>query len=297
MKTKRDKEIVQTSKILALQITEILHKCNYLPLSRYYENKILTPNNNKRKTVYAVNWEKPTSNKKNRKGRWVFEENNLCKIKEVNKKYYSGYVYNLEVAGDHTYVVQNILVHNCYGTKFVLGWEQYFNPRRSDGRIMVRFSPAEDDVKRLEAGLESEFNTEVWTLTVPTVKDRDILVRFDQDGNEEFRYEVMSVTRNKTIAGLQGGQRMRVQRIRKTDRAYQIKAFKNTGTTPTKLSTSIGFTPGIPPHTHDITITNQPTSNFNQLTSVNQGHNHIVIYENGQLIVKDVLGHDHKIII
>jgi len=107
----------------------------------------------------------------------------------------------------------------------------------------------------------------------------------------------MSVTRNKTITGLQGGQRMRVQRIRKTDRAYQIKAFKDTGTTPTKLSTSIGFTTGIPPHTHTITITNQPTSNFNQLTSVNYGHNHIVLYENGQLVVKDVLDHDHTIIV
>ena len=69
----------------------------------------------------------------------------------------------------------------CFGTKFVLGYEQYFNPRRSDGKILMRFAPADEDLKMTEAGLESEVNGEIWTLTVPTIKDRDVLVRYDMD--------------------------------------------------------------------------------------------------------------------
>jgi hypothetical protein len=38
---------------------------------------------------------------------------------------YDGIVYNLEVAGNNTYVVQNSVVHNCYGTGFKCG---YFYP-------------------------------------------------------------------------------------------------------------------------------------------------------------------------
>lgn len=185
----------------------------------------------------------------------------------------------------------------CYGTKFLVGWDQYYNPRRSDSRILVRFSPADDEVKSQDAGLESEFTTECWTLTVPTVKDRDIIVRFDQDGNEEFRYEILSVNRNKTLFGLQGAQKFRVQRIRKTDPAYQIPVFRNTATLPAKVNTTIGGAATIPPHVHEIITTNQPVSNFGQITSTVQGHSHPVIYKNGQLVILEVLGHTHDPII
>lgn len=183
----------------------------------------------------------------------------------------------------------------CLGTKFVLGYEQYFNPRRSDGRILVRPGPAEDNVKLLEAGMESEFSTEFWTLTVPTIKNRDIIVLFDMDGNEDFRYEVMSVTRNNTVTSLQGGQKMRVQRIRKYDPAYQIRIFRDSSMFPSKLNTTIGMTTGIAPHTHEIVINEKVTSitQINQLTGIMQGHNHEVV--NGQ--VMPILGHTHSIIL
>ena len=63
----------------------------------------------------------------------------------------------------------------CYGTKFVFGYEQYFNPRESDGRIQVRLGPTAENLKMQEAGLESEFPLDMWTLTVPTIKTRDII--------------------------------------------------------------------------------------------------------------------------
>jgi hypothetical protein len=184
----------------------------------------------------------------------------------------------------------------CYGTKFVFGYEQYFNPRRSDGRILVRPGPTAENLKMHEAGLESEFPLDLWTLTVPTIKTRDVLIMFDQDDNEEFRYEVADVTRNNTIVGLQGGQHLKVFRIRKTDPAYQIRAFRNTAMFPSKLNTSIGMvTPGIPPHTHEIVINENimSVSQINQTTGISQGHNHPIV--NGQ--VMEALGHTHTIIL
>jgi hypothetical protein len=183
----------------------------------------------------------------------------------------------------------------CFGTKFVFGYEQYFNPKRSDGRILVRPGPAEDNLKMLEAGLESEFNTELWTLSTPTIKNRDVIILFDVDGNEEFRYEVMGVTRNNTVTSLQGGQKLRVQRIRKTDPAYQIRIFRDTSNLPSKVNTSVGMTTNIAPHTHEIIINEGiiSLSQINQTTSVMQGHNHPVVSG----VVQEVLGHTHTIIL
>jgi len=185
----------------------------------------------------------------------------------------------------------------CYGSKFVLGFEQFFNPRRSDGRIMARFSPADEDVKMQDAGLESEMLADVWTLTVPTIKDRDILVRFDQDGNEEFRYEVLSVNRNKTVNALQGGQKLRVQRIRKYDPAYKITVFRDTSTMPTTKTTLPGSTTGIPSHSHTYVINEHNVSTFNQTSGIAFGHNHKIIFNTAtnRLEVLPTLGHTHEI--
>ena len=183
----------------------------------------------------------------------------------------------------------------CFGGKFVINWQQYFDPRRSDGRIMVRFSPAEEDLKMYEAGLESEFQTEVWTLTVPTIKDRDIFVRFDKDGNEEFRYEILSVTRNKTMLDLQGAQKMKVQRIRHYDVAYSIPVFKDTSDMPSTINTSINSSAGIPPHMHTIVVTNLSSSS--QITNMVQGHSHPVLWNGLQYLVQTVVGHSHTIIV
>jgi hypothetical protein len=183
----------------------------------------------------------------------------------------------------------------CYGTKFVFGYEQYFNPRISDGRILVRTGPADDGVNMQEAGLESELNLDIWTLTVPTIHQRDVLILFDVDDNEEFRYEVGKVTRNNTIVGMEGGQKFKGMRIRKTDPAYQIRVFRNTAMFPSKLNTTIGFSTGIAPHSHEIVINEGilNTNQINQTTSVVQGHNHPVI----DGVVMEVLGHRHNIIL
>jgi hypothetical protein len=160
---------------------------------------------------------------------------------------------------------------------------------------LVRVGPADEDLKRQEGGLESDFTLDCWTLTVPTIKDSDILILFDQDNNEEFRYEVLSVTRNNTIVGLEGGQKFKMQRIRKTDPAYQIRVFRDTSKFPETLNTSIGLAVGVAPHTHTIKVNENIKSinQINQTTGISQGHNHQIV--NGKIV--PILGHTHTIIL
>jgi hypothetical protein len=182
----------------------------------------------------------------------------------------------------------------CYGTKFVMGYDQYFNPRSSDGRIKVRVSPTAERLKMIEAGLDSELPYDMWTLAVPTIKMRDIIILFDQANNEEFRYEVADVTRNNTILGLEGMQKLKSFRIRKTDPAYQIKVMRDTSDFPSTLSTSLGYAVGIPPHAHTIQISEKvlSISQITQTTGIAQGHNHEVI----DGVIMPALNHTHTII-
>jgi hypothetical protein len=186
----------------------------------------------------------------------------------------------------------------CAGTGFVSGFDQFFNPRRSDGRILVRFSATDEDLAPNEGGLESILIPECWTLVVPAIKDRDYIIRFNEDGTEEFRYEITKVARNKLINSFSGGQKFTAQRVRKTDPIYQVNSIYDTSKFPEKIVTSIGMVSGpggILPHTHEVVVNEGIVSlvQINQTTSISQDHNHPVI--NG--VVQEVLGHTHKIIL
>lgn len=184
--------------------------------------------------------------------------------------------------------------NKCFGGGKVVSYIQFFDPRRSDGRIMVRFDPTIDDLKATSDGLESEFLPNCWTLPVPTLKDRSLIVRFDEDGNEEFRYEILNVTRNKLLLDMTGVQKFAVQRVRKTDALYQIPVVDNTALYPNTIYTSFASSPGIPNHQHTIQINENITNinQINQLTGVAAGHNHVV--RNG-VVLTERLGHIHTI--
>jgi hypothetical protein len=183
----------------------------------------------------------------------------------------------------------------CHGTKFVIGYSQYFYPKSSDGRIMVRVNPADEDIKVYEGGWESEMMLDAWTLVIPIIKDRDVIVLFDQEDNEEYRYEVLNVGRNNTILGEFGGQKLRLQRVRKTDPIYQVRIFRNTAMFPVQLQTSIGSTTNIPNHSHSIVVSEKITALYqiNQTTGIAFGHTHQIVAG----IVQPVLGHSHDIIL
>ena len=186
----------------------------------------------------------------------------------------------------------------CFGTGFVTGYQQFYNSRRSDSRILVHFDPAPEDLIPMDSGLESEYKPNAWTLSTPIVKDRDFLIRFNKDDTEEFRYEILNVTRNKILLNNVGGQKFVMQRIRRTDPIYQWRAFRNTATMPQTITTSIGMVSGpggIAPHIHNIVINENTVSlvQINQTTDVAQGHSHDII--NGE--VSEVLGHTHTIVL
>jgi hypothetical protein len=88
---------------------------------------------------------------------------------------------------------------------------------------MIRIHPFSDDLKIEDSqGLVQPSELTAWTINVPTLKDRDFIVRFNEDGTEEFRYEVLDVTRNKLFFGQSGKQEFRMRRHDKTDVIYQL---------------------------------------------------------------------------
>jgi hypothetical protein len=191
--------------------------------------------------------------------------------------------------------------HSCFGTGFVGGYEQYYYPRDSSGRILMRFDPGTEDIKIEDAGLESHLiYSNCWTLSSPTINDRDVIIRFLPDGKEEeFRYEVLDVTRNKILFGQTGNQHFKLQRIRKTSPIYQYRAIRDTSFVPITITTTVGILRGpnnIPiPHTHELVINEGivTLSQVNHTTKITEDHSHPVIGG----VVCEVLGHTHDIIL
>jgi hypothetical protein len=201
--------------------------------------------------------------------------------------------------------------NKCFGTGMVVGWQQFFSPRRSDKKIMVRFDPTVETVDPTESGLESNLKPNCWTLTVPTIHERDFIVRFDQAGNEEFRYEVLNVTRNKFVLDNTGLQRFALQRVRKTDPIYMVPIYTNVHTNTDgstginifrKLSTSINMSVGFPPHTHTVDVSDTTISplQINGITSISQGHSHVIrsgiVTDGSQVPGEKGIGHTHTLI-
>lgn len=195
----------------------------------------------------------------------------------------------------------------CIGSGYILGFQQYFNPRRSDGRILVSVEPSEEDIPYQESGLENTFSPNAWTIAVPTIKDRDIIIFYDtyEPNLEDARFEVLNVSRNRVLYGVQGSQRFKLQRIRKTDAIYKISVNTDTSTIPTTLSTSITMAPGILPHSHEVIISGNNTlsiTSINQLTQIggansSQYHNHQII--NGVVqpaVGEGIVAHTHTLI-
>lgn len=179
----------------------------------------------------------------------------------------------------------------CFGTGFTQGYIQFFNPRRSDRRILVRVDVADDDLMIVDrGGLEPMYEPAAWTLPFPQLKDRDILVRFNPNNTEEFRYEVLNVTRNRALFVQTGAQKFKMKRLVKTDIAYQYPVMRDTKPYPGAIQTSTDGGPGMKPHSHTLVVpagVNYGT--LKEATQESEGHNHVIY--NG--IVQPVLGHTH----
>lgn len=179
----------------------------------------------------------------------------------------------------------------CYGTSFVQGYIQFFNQRRSDRKILLRIDPATDDLNLVDkGGFEPMHEPDGWTLAFPQIKNADIIIRYDINGNEIFRYEVLNVTRNKVLFSQTGVQKMKLKRLPKTSIIYQFPIVVNLAPYPGMLFTSINGTAGIPDHSHGIIVPqNANISAYNGATLEAEKHNHIIYSGN----VNSALNHSH----
>ena len=195
----------------------------------------------------------------------------------------------------------------CFGVGFVGGYEQFINPRRPDGRILVRVDPASENLLiEDKGGLTPDYKPSNWTMAFPALKDRDVLVRFNaglsdlsvgSGGNnyEEFRYEVLDVTRVRGFFAQSGVQKFNMQRFHKTDIVYQCVVTRDFSPYVDTLVTGVAAASGIQPHTHSVCVPHGSNlAQFNGTTSINIGserHSHVI--RNGRVLV--VLGHSHTL--
>jgi hypothetical protein len=124
----------------------------------------------------------------------------------------------------------------CYGTMFDGGFERFINTRlvrpsepNPNGFIQLRISPYADEVDLIDTRGFSVEKTDIsgWLPAVPTIRDRDILIRYAFDYEtgryiEEFRYEVTSVRRNKIALGKDGAQHLTMKRLNVTEEIYKF---------------------------------------------------------------------------
>ena len=125
----------------------------------------------------------------------------------------------------------------CFGTKFEGGYDRFPNPRQwrtdrpnPEGFIPLRVNPYLNDTPLLEDRGRAQIDQlVVWGLSIPAIKKGDILIRYLKDDlaepiEEDFRFEVVNVTRNATILGFDGRQE---STIRKLDKTHIIYSFPN----------------------------------------------------------------------
>lgn len=110
----------------------------------------------------------------------------------------------------------------CFGTGFVGGYVRFVNQKEPDGRIFMRFPPAQEDLDIQEQGMfQKHAPGGCWTLPCPILRDRDIIVRFDPTtGKESWRYEINGVTRNMALFNTFTAQTFNVFRLDKSHPIY-----------------------------------------------------------------------------
>jgi hypothetical protein len=119
--------------------------------------------------------------------------------------------------------------NKCYGTGFVGGYDQFINRRRQDKLMMMSFPDTVEDLKLdPKSHLEQVYEPSCWTLPIPTIRDRDVIVRFDFSGDQEFFYEVLNVSREKIMYKHFGRQKVSLKRLDKTDLIYHFNYIINT---------------------------------------------------------------------
>jgi methionine-rich copper-binding protein CopC len=116
----------------------------------------------------------------------------------------------------------------CFGTSFTGGYTQFINLRRADRALMLSFDETPEDLIHGEKEhLMQEYEPNAWTLPMPAIRDRDVIIRLDFTGDIEFIYEVLDVSREKIMFSKFGRQRLKLKRMDKTDILYTYNIISN----------------------------------------------------------------------
>jgi hypothetical protein len=124
----------------------------------------------------------------------------------------------------------------CFSTSFEGGYDRFINTRlirpseaNSNGFVQMRVTPYADEVDLIDTRGFSLEKTDIsaWLPAIPTIRDRDILIRYTFDFEskiyaEEFRYEVLTVRRNKINLGKDGAQHITMKRLNVTEEIYKF---------------------------------------------------------------------------
>lgn len=109
----------------------------------------------------------------------------------------------------------------CFGTGYVGGYDIYSNLRRNDRKVLLRFKETKEELEHHPSKhLNINMTVSCWTMPLPAIKERDIIVRFDFVNSFEYMYEVLDVTKERFVYKHYGRQSLNLQKMDRTDIVY-----------------------------------------------------------------------------
>lgn len=211
---KKFRRVGQTSRVLALQLGEVIQRAGG-------QFTIHSELQSDKKDVYTTVWNREGSARKQLPGRWNFQgQEQLAGVVQHESINYEGVVYNLNVEGNHTYVVQNILVHNCGDDIYKspeLDCQSCFGTTFNGGvrYSMLLWALFTDQQHPEQLGARGDYRPDARNAqfeAFPPVREHDVIVRVEQwtsDGVPgEIRgfYELGAVTQRSVRTGSRFGQ-------------------------------------------------------------------------------------------
>ncbi len=123
-----------SSEKLAYQIQTILQRCRMSYGVRKEE---------RRETSYGSNggWTFYISYRPSKTKTHYWDNNEIKRIEKTDKEHYSGYVYNIEVGDDNSYIAEGAAVHNCaltgYEKNYIIGQNSWGEKKHNKGLFKV----------------------------------------------------------------------------------------------------------------------------------------------------------------
>lgn len=154
--------------------------------------------------------------KLNRRKGWIDNDYIYLPIIKINKKGYSGKVYNLEVEEDNSYLTENLTVHNCWTP-----WFGIFGSMSGFDSLKECFKEEFDNVHAIETGMSS---TPDMNWRIQELENKSIISFSDAHSFWPFR-----LGREATIFRKCDSYKELIRQIRENDFIATIETFAEYG--------------------------------------------------------------------